>query len=47
MVRILIDSTADLPEKLKKKTDVIPLTVTFGTEEYVYEQDNFDDQDNY
>lgn len=35
MVRILIDSTADLPEKLKKKTVVIPLTVAFGTEEYV------------
>lgn len=35
MVRIIIDSTADMPEKLKRKTQVVPLTVTFGTEEYL------------
>lgn len=35
MVRIIIDSTADLPEEMKKKLDVVPLTVTFGTEEYL------------
>lgn len=35
MVRILIDSTADMPEELRRKTEVIPLTVTFGTEEYM------------
>ncbi len=35
MVRIIIDSTVDLPERIKKTLDVVPLTVVFGTEEYM------------
>lgn len=35
MVRIIIDSTVDLPEKVKNTLDVVPLTVVFGTEEYM------------
>jgi len=34
-VRIIVDSTADLPLSLKEQLDVVPLTVHFGEEEYV------------
>ena len=34
-VRIIIDSTTDLPEKVKEKITVVPLTVRFGEEEYI------------
>lgn len=34
-VRIVIDSTVDLPERIKKRLDVVPLTVIFGNEEYM------------
>lgn len=34
-VRIIIDSTADLLPDVKSRTTVVPLTVHFGTEEYI------------
>lgn len=34
-VRIIVDSTADLPESLKGSFDVVPLSVHFGDEEYL------------
>ena len=34
-VRIIIDSTADMPKEKKAKCCVVPLTVHFGQEEYV------------
>ena len=34
-VRIIIDSTADLLPEVKNQTTVVPLTVHFGTEEYI------------
>lgn len=34
-VRIVVDSTADLTPELKKRLTVVPLTVSFGDEEYV------------
>ena len=34
-VKIIVDSTADLPLSLKEQLDVVPLTVHFGGEEYV------------
>lgn len=34
-VRLVIDSTADLPAEVKRKLDVVPLTVSFGDEEYL------------
>ncbi|MBE6552080.1 MAG: DegV family protein [Ruminococcaceae bacterium] len=34
-VRIVIDSTTDLSEKIKDKLTVVPLTVRFGEEEYI------------
>lgn len=34
-VRIIVDSTADLTPEVKKKLTVVPLTVSFGTAEYV------------
>ncbi len=34
-VKIVIDSTADLPKNLKDQCLVVPLTVHFGNEEYV------------
>ncbi len=33
-IRFILDSTADMPEEFKQKFTIIPLTVTFGTEEY-------------
>ena len=33
-VKIIIDSTTDLPEQLKAQMTVIPLTIHFGEEEY-------------
>ena len=34
-VRLVIDSTTDIPERLKDLVEVIPLTITFGGEEYI------------
>ena len=34
-VKIIIDSTADLPVSLKEQLEVVPLTVHFGDEEFV------------
>ncbi len=34
-VRLIIDSTADLPQQIKARLDVVPLTVVFGEEEYL------------
>lgn len=34
-VRIIIDSTADMPRELKDRCYVVPLTVHFGSEEFV------------
>lgn len=34
-VKIMIDSTADMPQHLKERCLVVPLTVHFGEEEYV------------
>ena len=35
MVRIIVDSTADLQSHIRKRVDVVPLTVRFGKEEYI------------
>lgn len=35
MVRIVVDSTADLRPEIRERVDVVPLTVHFGKEEYV------------
>lgn len=35
MVKIVVDSTADLRPELRERVDVVPLTVHFGKEEYV------------
>lgn len=35
MVRIVVDSTADLRPETRKRVDVVPLTIHFGKEEYV------------
>ena len=34
-VRIIVDSTADLAPELKGQIEIVPLTVNFGTEEYI------------
>ena len=34
-VRIIIDSTTDLAPELQGQVEVVPLTVSFGTEEYI------------
>lgn len=34
-VRIIVDSTADLPEHIKGRLTVVPLTIHFGDEEYI------------
>ena len=34
-VRIIVDSTADLAPELKGQVEIVPLTVNFGTEEYI------------
>ena len=34
-VRILIDSTVDIPSRIKHKFTIVPLTVHFGNEEYI------------
>ena len=34
-VRIIVDSTADLPEHIKDRLTVVPLTIHFGEEEYI------------
>lgn len=33
--RIIIDSTADLPQAVREKCAVVPMTVTFGDQEYI------------
>lgn len=33
-VKLIIDSTADMPQELKSRCAVVPLTVCFGTKEY-------------
>ena len=33
--RIIVDSTADLTPELKKRVNVVPLTVSFGNDEYI------------
>ena len=35
MVRIIVDSTADLRPQIRERVEVVPLTVHFGKEEYV------------
>lgn len=35
MVKIVVDSTADLRPEIRERVDVVPLTVHFGKEEYV------------
>ena len=34
-VRIIVDSTTDLAPELKGQVEIVPLTVNFGTEEYI------------
>ena len=34
-VRIIVDSTADLPQHLKGKLETVPLTIHFGDQEYI------------
>ena len=34
-IKIIIDSTADMPQELKARCQVVPLTVSFGIREYV------------
>ena len=34
-VHIVIDSTADLPQSLEAKLDIVPLTIRFGQDEYI------------
>lgn len=34
-VRIIIDSTTDLAPELRGRVEIVPLTVSFGTEEYI------------
>ena len=34
-VRIITDSTVDLPESYKKQALIVPLTIHFGEEEYL------------
>lgn len=34
-VRIIVDSTADLAPELRGQVQIVPLTVNFGTEEYI------------
>ena len=34
-VQIIVDSTADLPEKVRARVEVVPLTISFGGEEYI------------
>jgi len=35
MVRIIVDSTVDVNEKIKEKFTIVPLTINFGDEEFV------------
>ena len=35
MLRLVVDSTADMPEELKKQFTIVPLNVSFGDEHYV------------
>ena len=34
MVKLIVDSTADLKEGLRSQLETVPLTVHFGSEEY-------------
>jgi len=35
MLRIVVDSTADMPEELKSQFTIVPLNVSFGDEHYI------------
>lgn len=35
MLRIVVDSTADMPEELKSQFTIVPLNVSFGDEQYI------------
>ena len=34
-VQIIVDSTVDMPERMKDRFRIVPLTVHFGAEEYI------------
>ena len=34
-VRIIVDSTVDMPDELKDQFLIVPLTVRFGDEEFI------------
>ena len=34
-IRIIVDSTADLTDRVRQRVDVVPLTISFGDEEFV------------
>lgn len=34
-IRIIVDSTADTPKKIEERLTVVPLTITFGAEEFI------------
>ena len=34
-VQIIVDSTVDMPERMKDKLRIVPLTIRFGDEEYI------------
>ena len=34
-VRIIVDSTADMPESVREQVTVVPLTIAFGQETFV------------
>lgn len=34
-IRLIIDSTSDMPEKFRQEFTIVPLSVRFGTEEYI------------
>ena len=35
MLRIVVDSTADMPEELKAQFTIVPLNVSFGDDQYI------------
>ena len=34
-VQIIVDSTVDMPERMKDRFRIVPLTVHFGAEEFI------------
>ena len=34
-VQIIVDSTVDMPERIKNRFRIVPLTVHFGDEEFI------------